>query len=305
MAGIRVGNAPCSWGSLEFDGLEGEAIGYAQMLDELAETGYAGTELGDWGFMPTDAGALRAELDTRGLTMLGAFVPVALKYREAHAPGADAAVKVARLLAAVAGDPKPFLVLADDNGTVPQRTENAGRVTPEMALTDAEWRVFGEGVDAVARRVFDETGLLTVFHHHCAGYVETPDEIQRLLDRTNPDRVSLVFDTGHYVFGAGGGNAMDGLRRFAGRVRYVHFKDCSPEIAQRARQENWDYFASVRHGVFCELGKGSVDFPSVVGWLRGHAYDGFICVEQDVLPGMGMPRESARRNREYLRSIGL
>ena len=50
---IRVANAPCSWGALEFD-LEGEAPGYVQVLDEIAETGYAGTELGDWGFMPTD-----------------------------------------------------------------------------------------------------------------------------------------------------------------------------------------------------------------------------------------------------------
>ncbi|NIA14590.1 MAG: xylose isomerase, partial [Nitrospiraceae bacterium] len=54
MSEIQVGNAPCSWGSLEFEGLDGEPIGYARMLDELVETGYRGTELGDWGFMPTD-----------------------------------------------------------------------------------------------------------------------------------------------------------------------------------------------------------------------------------------------------------
>jgi inosose dehydratase len=32
---------------------------------------------------------------------------------------------------------------------------------------------------------------------------------------------------------------------------------------------------------------------------------GWIVVEQDVLPGMGTPKESAQRNREYLKSIGL
>ena len=31
---IRVANAPCSWGALEFD-LEGEAPGYVQVLDEV------------------------------------------------------------------------------------------------------------------------------------------------------------------------------------------------------------------------------------------------------------------------------
>jgi len=73
MSEFRVGNAPCSWGSLEFEGTKGEAIGYSQMLDELAATGYTGTELGDWGYMPTDPAQLRDELERRGLVMLGAF----------------------------------------------------------------------------------------------------------------------------------------------------------------------------------------------------------------------------------------
>src|SRR5215207_7260054 len=110
---IRIANAPCSWGALEFEGLAGEQIGYRQMLDELRATGYTGTELGDWGFMPAEPAALRAELAKRGLAMVGAFVPVALKHAEAHAEGAADAVKVARLLAAVAeqdGTP-PLIVL--------------------------------------------------------------------------------------------------------------------------------------------------------------------------------------------------
>jgi inosose dehydratase len=115
---LRVGNAPCSWGTLEFDEARGEKIGFAQMLDELAETGYTGTELGDWGFMPTDPSSLRAELNRRNLVMLGAFVPVALRDRAAHAAGIENALKTARLLAAVATNPKPYRVLADDNSSV-------------------------------------------------------------------------------------------------------------------------------------------------------------------------------------------
>ena len=114
-----IGNAPCSWGTLEFEGTGGEHIGFGRMLDELAETGYTGTELGDWGYMPTDPPSLREELSRRGLVMLGAFVPVALKEPSALADGIARAVKVARLLAAVATKPAPYLVLADNNGTVP------------------------------------------------------------------------------------------------------------------------------------------------------------------------------------------
>src|SRR5947207_16015488 len=111
MSTLRVGNAPCSWGSLEFENTGAEPIGYRQMLDELAETGYTGTELGDWGYMPTDPAALRRELESRGLVMLGAFVPVALKDQRAHGKGIETAMRTARLLAAVASDPKPYLVL--------------------------------------------------------------------------------------------------------------------------------------------------------------------------------------------------
>lgn len=300
---LRVGNAPCSWGSLEFEETKGESIGFAQMLDELVETGYTGTELGDWGFMPTDPAALRAELAKRNVVMLGAFVPVALKDRPAHAAGIESAVKVARLLAAVATDPKPYLVLADNNGTVPARTANAGRITPELSLTDTEWAVFAEGANAVARAVCSETGLRTVFHHHCAGYVETPDEIARFLELTDPSVIGLVFDTGHFAYGSGGADVAAALNRFKDRVWYVHFKDCHPEIAKQARAGKWDYFQALRHGVFCELGKGCVDFPAVLEWLDANRYSGYTLVEQDVLPGMGTPKESARRNREYLRSI--
>lgn len=303
MANLKVGNAPCSWGTLEFESAKGEQIGYSRMLDELAATGYTGTELGDWGYMPTDPPVLSAELERRGLVMLGAFVPVAMKYRAAHAPGVAAAVKTAKLLAAVGTDPKPFLVLADDNGSVPERTLNAGRVTPQMGLSEEEWHVFAEGANLVARTVLAETGLRTVFHHHCAGYVETPHEIARFLELTDPEAIGLVFDTGHYAYGAGSADVVAGLQRFKDRIWYVHFKDCQPEVAAQARVQGWDYFEALRHGVFCELGKGCVDFPAALRWLKHRGYDGYTLVEQDVLPGMGAPAESARRNREYLRSI--
>jgi inosose dehydratase len=307
---IRIANAPCSWGALEFEGTQAERIGHTQMLDELRDTGYTGTELGDWGFMPTAPADLQAELDRRELAMVGAFVPVALRFAEAHAAGEEHAVRVARLLAAVAerGGPAPRLVLADDNGSDKVRTEFAGRIAPEMGLSSTEWTTFAQGAERIARAVREETGLATVFHHHCAGYVETPDEIARLLELTDPSLLGLVFDTGHYLYGSGdidGRVVLEGLERFGDRVWHMHFKDCSPQVAEQARAEGWDYFEAVRHGVFCELGQGGVDFPAVTGWMRAHNYGGWIVVEQDVLPGMGAPRESAGRNRAYLRSIGL
>ncbi|MGD0741160.1 MAG: sugar phosphate isomerase/epimerase [Terracidiphilus sp.] len=305
MKELLVGNAPCSWGTLEHQD-QSQAIPSTQMLDELVETGYTGTELGDWGYMPTDPVLLIEELTKRNnVAMLGAFVPVELKNPLAHAEGTARAVRTARLIAAVATTPAPFLVLADDNGTDARRTKLAGRVTASAGLNKDEWKTFAGGADRIAHAVFDETGLRTVFHHHCAGYVETPDEIATLLDGTNPDRLGLVFDAGHYVHGTGREDIdlVAALERFKERIWYIHLKDIEPNVARRSREEEWDYFTGMRHGVYCELGKGCVDFSALLRWLARRDYKGYVLVEQDILPGMGTPKESAARNREYIRSI--
>jgi inosose dehydratase len=170
-------------------------------------------------------------------------------------------------------------------------------------MSEAQWQTFVEGAQRIARAVKAETGLRTVFHHHIGTWVETPEETAEFLSRTEPELVGLVFDTGHYSFG--GGDPLEGLNRHADRIWHVHFKDHEPNVAARSRQEGWDGVQAVAHGVFCELGKGDVDFPAVLAKLKSLNYGGWIVVEQDVLPGMGSPKESAQRNREYLRTIGL
>ena len=172
-----------------------------------------------------------------------------------------------------------------------------------MGLTEEEWHIFAVGVNYVAREVKTKTGLRTVFHHHCAGYVETPLEIDQLLALTDPSLVGLVLDMGHYQFG--GGDPLEALKKHQSRIWHIHFKDCHPEIAEQARKEGWDYFQSVGNGVFCELGKGAVDFSSIVAELNLQKYEGWIVVEQDVLPGMGNPKVCAKRNREYIKTLGL
>src|SRR5258708_6328697 len=192
-AKLHVGNGPCSWGVLEFN-LEGQAAGYAQVLNEMAESGFSGTDLGDWGFMPTESIKLRDELATRKLTLVSAFVPVPLADADKHAEGEATALKIARLLAETAGK-EAFIVLGDDNGKVPARTQNAGRIKPEQGLSAEQWKVFAEGANRIARAVCEQTGLRTAFHHHCAGYVETPAEVDTFLKLTDPTLIGLCLDT--------------------------------------------------------------------------------------------------------------
>lgn len=297
---LQVANAPCSWGVIE--NIEGERYDYVRVLDEIAATGYSGTELGDWGFMPTDPELLGEELAARQLQLLGSWVSVQLHDPAQHASSTADALRTARLLAAVGGQ-RALVVLGNDPYGDRFRTLISGRVEPEDAMSPEQWAVFAQGAEQVARAVREETGLRTVFHHHIGTWVESPSETAQLLEMTDPALLGLCFDTGHWRFA--GGDPVEGLRRHADRIWHVHFKDCHPEVARRSREEEWDGPTSVGHGVFCELGQGEVDFAAVRDALGEIGYDGWIVVEQDVLPGMGTPKESAQRNRDHLASIGL
>ena len=295
----RIANAPCSWGVLEWTG--GPTLGYEQVLDEIEASGFAGTELGDWGFMPTDPEALADELRRRRLSMVGAYVPARLVDGAAVRKARDQAVRTARLISKVS--PDAFIVLADDTAADPKRAARAGRITPAESLDEAGWDQVGSALDELALAVRDEAGLRSVVHAHCATYIEAPWEIRAALEHTDPALVGLCVDTGHVTYG--GGDPVALISEAASRVWHVHFKDCSPAVAAAARRQEWNYETAVHNGLFCELGQGSVPFPAVLTALQAIGYDGWIVVEQDVLPSMGTPLESARRNRDYLRGLGL
>ena len=280
----------------------------AQVLDEMAAAGYAGTELGDWGFLATEPAALAADLQRRALSLVGAFVPIALAREAALDEGVERAVRTARLLAGADAEKgydafSAVVVLSDDNTTVPNRTARAGRIREEDGLSRTEWDAFADRAARVAAAVRDTTGLRSVFHHHCAGYVETPQEIDALMSRTDPETLGLCLDTGHLTYA--GGDPVAAIAKYRNRIWHVHFKDCEPKLARQAHAQQWDYHTAVRRGIFCELGRGMVPFAGVLGALRAENYTGWIVVEQDVLPGLGTPAGSALRNREYLRGLGL
>jgi len=301
-AKISVANAPCSWGATgDFPSYK-DAPGCAQVLNEMALAGYAGTELGDWGFLPSDAQSLRDELSRRKLALVGAFVAVRLCDRTAHPAGEELAVRTARLLAGgAAAHDAPCLVLADEANAGRMRV--AGRVMAEHALSDEQWRAVAQGAERIARAVRAATGLRTAFHHHAGTYIETPDELARLMERTDPDLVGLCLDTGHYTYG--GGDALEAVRRFGERIWHVHAKDCDRGIFACALADGWDYSRAVCSRLFCELGRGVVDLTAVLSELRRRGYNGWIVVEDEVAPGTGVPLDSARRDREFLRGLGF
>jgi inosose dehydratase len=306
VGGIRIGNAPCSWGVVK--GVDGqESLSWLQVLDDMETAGYAGTELGDWGFMPNDPALIKRELASRGLALVGAFTPVRLWDAGCHSAAEATALRTALLLAEITrGTPEegqPFVILADDPGAGSHRVRNAGRITDEDGLSDAQWEALVEGTERMARAIRDETRLRTAFHHHCGTFVETPEETARLLDSTPADLLGLCLDTGHYVYG--GGDPLDLLRRYRGRVWHVHFKDCDAPTTALAKAEEWDYITAIRNGIFCGIGEGAVDHEAVFDELASSAYEGWIVVENEAPPGRVPPLLMAQSDRAYLAGLGV
>jgi inosose dehydratase len=179
----------------------------------------------------------------------------------------------------------------------------AGRVRPEDGLTDTEWVALAHNAELISRAVLGESGVRTVLHPHCGTPVETFAETQRLAELTDPDLVGLCYDTGHVMYG--GDDPLHWLQEFQNRVRLVHFKDMDVRIGERARKEEWDYPRAVRGGLFTELGQGGIDFKAIVAALTGSGYDGWVIVEDEIPPGRVPPLEAAKRDRDFLRGLGL
>jgi inosose dehydratase len=279
---------------------------YINVIDQIAEAGFAGTELGDWGFMPSDPSVLGPELFQRDLAMVGAFIPVELTDPGNLESATAAALRVAGLLASVAlnsSEHGPYVILAADASRHPERRQIAGRVTPEDGLNEEEWGAVTRGAGAVARSVHDETGLTVVFHPHCATPIETMAETMRFAEMTDPSMLGLCFDTGHVAYA--GDDIGAWLSVFASRTSLVHFKDMNPEVAARCRRAELDYSTAVREGLFCPLGEGCVDFGMAHDWLMGAGYQGWIVVEDEIPPGRIPPFEAAKRDRDFLRKLGL
>jgi inosose dehydratase len=297
---IRIGNAPVSWGVYEADRPN---PAFATVLDGIAHAGYEGTELGPYGYLPTDGPTLGRELKARGLALGSSFVPLPLEDPRRRQRCVDTSLVVARLLATQG---VRELIVADDED--PARTLIAGRVPDDGSAgwSDAQWREAVTTLHAVAGALRNELGMRVVVHHHAGTFVETPDEIDRLLSDTDADLVGLLLDTGHCVYG--GGDPVDVAKRHGGRVGYVHLKDVRASEIQRVVTTDIPMEEAWRRGVFCPLGEGVVDFPQVVTSLRGRGYAGWMIVEQDVVPDEAgrlepEPFASARTSRAFLREV--
>jgi inosose dehydratase len=269
------------------------------MLDEMVEAGYTGTELGPYGFFPTDPKALKPHLEKRKLKLLGSFVPVKMTDPAAGAAAMERIRKVGNLLATLKA---PFLVMADDQS--PERNAYSGRVYDPgcPTLTAEQWKHVGKIV-ADAEKVAKEFGLDLVFHPHVATYVESPEECERFFDATSRTNVGLCLDTGHCVYGHG--DSVKEAEKYKSKLRFVHIKDCNVTVLQEALRRKWTFEEAIEHKVFTIIGQGSIDFQAFFRTLLKNGYAGWSVVEQDVKFGATEipPKVSVAASLKYLKDV--
>lgn len=293
---IRVGNAPVSWGVYEADRPNPP---FVRVLDAIAAAGYQGTELGPYGYLPTEPAALGRELASRKLGLGSSFVALPLEDAGQRQKSVQRALEVGRLLATQGvGE----VIIADDEDF--SRAKKAGRIRPADGWSKDAWEEAAATLHAVAKALGDELKMRVVVHHHAGTFIETSEEIERLLSETDPELVNLLLDTGHAVYG--GADPLELLSRHGRRVRYVHFKDVKPSELERVRKTDIPMAEAWKRGVFCPLGQGMVDFPKVVERLRSLGYRGWAIVEQDVVPDEKgrfepEPTKSALESRRHLK----
>jgi len=291
-------SAPDSWGVLDYPGPSWEQS-YEKMLDEMVDAGYTGTELGPYGFFPTDPNVLKRQLVKRGLLLLGSFVPVRMGEPNAGPAMIERIKKVGSLLANLQA---PFLVLADDQSD--GRNWFSGRAYERDCprLTAEQWNHVGSLV-AEAERVANDFGLDLVFHPHVATYVETPEECERFFDVTSHTKVGLCLDTGHCYYGQG--DPVAEAKKYKSKLRFVHIKDCDAKVLERARQMRWNFEQAIEHKVFSVIGKGDLDFPSFFRTLADIQYAGWSVVEQDVKFGDPAvnPAKNVAESLQFLRGV--
>ena len=290
--------APDSWGVLDYPGPSWEQS-YEKMLDEMVEADYTGTELGPYGFFPTDPEILKPQLEKRKLKLLGSFVPVKMTDPSAGKAVIDRIRKVGHLLAALKA---PFLVMADDQS--PERNAYSGRVYEAgcPTLSSHQWKHVGQIVQE-AENVAHEFGLDLVFHPHVATYVESPEECERFFDCASHTNVGLCLDTGHCVYGHG--DSVTEAEKYKSKLRFVHIKDCDRKILEQGRHNKWTFEEAIEHKVFTIIGQGSIAFPAFFRTLLRNGYSGWSVVEQDVKFGATEipPKVSVAASMRYLNGV--
>ena len=286
---LNVATAVVNWNSVDLPEHE-QDYGYPQILDLVQRSGYTAMEYSPT--FGTDPGQLMHEAQQHGLTWCGTYHATDLVSGPLSGDQQRDVEALVSLLTSIGCHD----LIAADAGT-PERVALAGQIPPDgtASLPAGAYPVVAANLHAIGA-IAQRHDVRVHFHNHVGTWIETPAELDALMQHLDLDLVDLCFDTGHYVYG--GGEPLAFLREHFGTVGYLHLKDVDANVLVDAKENGWSFYDALRHVIFSPLGDGSADIPAVLETLTGNRFEGWVVVEQDTCNGD--PTRTARQNREYI-----
>jgi sugar phosphate isomerase/epimerase len=159
-----------------------------------------------------------------------------------------------------------------------------GSMPGEFSRDLEGYKSFAREVSALGEK-YAFKGLKLIYHNHNFEFekYDGVTGLDILLNETNPGNLGFEIDT--YWVQAGGGNPVQWLKKVAGRIDVVHFKDMAVVNGQQA---------------MAEIGQGNLDWPSIISTCREIGVK-WYAVEQDVC--RRSPFESLSMSFEYLQKF--
>lgn len=291
MTNIKLGIAPIAWTNDDLPEL-GKENSFEQCISEMALAGFTGTEIGNK--YPKEPDTLRPFLDLRGLSVASAWFSSFLTTKPIEET--IVAFKEHRDFLHAMG--AKVIVVSEQGHSI--QGQNLPIFDAKPIFSEDEWRLLTTGLETLGD-LAAEKDMTIVYHHHMGTGVQTTAEIDRLMAETNPEKVSLLFDTGHLVFS--GENPLAIYKNHQSRIKHIHFKDIREEVAKQVVETKVSFLDAVKLGVFTVPGDGMIDFKPVVSLINDSGYKGWVVVEAEQDPALANPLEYAVKARTYIKSI--
>lgn len=288
---VKLAIAPIGWTNDDMPDLGSENT-FEQCISEMALAGFKGSEIGNK--YPSDPAVLKPYLDIRGLQICNAWFSSFLTskpYEETINAFIEHRDKLYALGARVIG--------ASEQGNSIQGKLDVPILENKPCYTDEQWEIVAKGFNEMGR-LAKEKGMYFTVHHHMGTGVQTEEEIDKLMELTDPELVYLLFDSGHLTFA--GIDPVPVLKKYINRVKHVHLKDVRLDVYNNeVVPKHMSFLDAVRAGVFTVPGDGDVDFKPIFDILDENGYEGWVVVEAEQDPAKANPFEYAVKARKYIK----
>ena len=286
---IQLAIAPIAWTNDDLPDL-GKENTFEQCISEMALAGFKGTEIGNK--YPKNPDILKHYLDLRNLKVASAWFSAYLTTKPFEETE-SAFIKHREFLHAMGAK---VIVVAEQGHSI-QGMLDKSVFNDKPEFTEEEWNLLTDGLEKLGD-LAHEKDMEIVYHHHMGTGVQTTEEIERLMDNTDPLKVSLLFDTGHLVFS--GEDPINIYKKYKGRIKHIHFKDIRKRVAEEVKENSDSFLDGVKKGVFTVPGDGMIDFSPIWKEIKDSGYEGWIVVEAEQDPAKANPYEYAVKTRKYI-----